>query len=324
MDKFDNDIKRSNTGELENDDGRQHTPAVAAPASADATEDEARRGGPTDNKKANLSVTFEHHGRPRSPRMDSNTSESFPTYADYRQAQHGNFDAFAQRIKRAFLAATMAKPPTADPSSTFPSSPSSLASATSDRNGKDVQLSSISSSDDQLHPSTPSSGGKGGAGTKSTVSTGGRSRSTSAASVLSDIAEKIRSGTMLLGRSITQGGNQQSGSQSHIDRIDGGGSSHGHQHVVTGSFNHKPRARAVSDAGALQVAEMGNGPYHHVGHNSRPTRPSGLVRRSSSQLETISTGAKWDTGGGETGSTRNNTATTTATSYLAPYQPTQD
>ncbi|KAG0037159.1 hypothetical protein BGZ82_003040 [Podila clonocystis] len=39
--------------------------------------------------------------RPRGMTGDSTNSEIYPTYATYRQQQHANFDAFAQRIRKA-------------------------------------------------------------------------------------------------------------------------------------------------------------------------------------------------------------------------------
>ncbi|KAF9084292.1 hypothetical protein BGX23_010667 [Mortierella sp. AD031] len=45
-------------------------------------------------------VTFQT--RPRGNTADSTSSFAYPTFAAYRQAQHVNFDAFAQRVKRAF------------------------------------------------------------------------------------------------------------------------------------------------------------------------------------------------------------------------------
>ncbi|KAF9969966.1 hypothetical protein BGZ73_007470 [Actinomortierella ambigua] len=46
--------------------------------------------------------------RPRAYTGDSTHSEVYPTFATYRQQQHPTFDAFAQRIRRAFIAATTA------------------------------------------------------------------------------------------------------------------------------------------------------------------------------------------------------------------------
>ncbi|KAG0344982.1 hypothetical protein BG005_001538 [Podila minutissima] len=49
------------------------------------------------------SNTVKFQTRPRGNTGDSTNSLNYPTFAAYRQAQHGNFDAFAQRIKRAFI-----------------------------------------------------------------------------------------------------------------------------------------------------------------------------------------------------------------------------
>ncbi|KAI1314974.1 hypothetical protein EDD11_001458 [Mortierella claussenii] len=50
--------------------------------------------------RAHHNVTFQT--RPRGNTTDSTNSTTYPTFAAYRQAQHGNFDAVAQRVKRAF------------------------------------------------------------------------------------------------------------------------------------------------------------------------------------------------------------------------------
>ncbi|KAF9323496.1 hypothetical protein BG006_001399 [Podila minutissima] len=49
------------------------------------------------------SNTVKFQTRPRGNTGDSNNTLNYPTFAAYRQAQHGNFDAFAQRIKQAFI-----------------------------------------------------------------------------------------------------------------------------------------------------------------------------------------------------------------------------
>ncbi|KAG0009383.1 hypothetical protein BGZ82_004048, partial [Podila clonocystis] len=47
--------------------------------------------------------TVKFQTRPRGNTADSTNSLNYPTFAAYRQAQHGNFDAFSQRIKQAFV-----------------------------------------------------------------------------------------------------------------------------------------------------------------------------------------------------------------------------
>lgn len=65
---------------------------------SDGHDDDGHHGG-----RATNNVTFQT--RPRGYTADSTNSEggpAYPTFAAYRQAQHGNLEAFGQRIKRAF------------------------------------------------------------------------------------------------------------------------------------------------------------------------------------------------------------------------------
>ncbi|KAK3812563.1 MAG: hypothetical protein J3R72DRAFT_498645 [Linnemannia gamsii] len=71
---------------------------------ADDTATAAGTGADTNDSSAqsaiHSNVTFQT--RPRGNTADSTSSFAYPTFAAYRQAQHVNFDAFAQRVKRAF------------------------------------------------------------------------------------------------------------------------------------------------------------------------------------------------------------------------------
>ncbi|KAF9164212.1 hypothetical protein DFQ26_001681 [Actinomortierella ambigua] len=62
-------------------------------------------GSPTNGSGGNNNVV-KFQTRARGYTADSTQSEVYPTFATYRQQQHPSFDAFAQRIRRAFVAAT--------------------------------------------------------------------------------------------------------------------------------------------------------------------------------------------------------------------------
>ncbi|KAG0041774.1 hypothetical protein BGZ83_001324 [Gryganskiella cystojenkinii] len=56
----------------------------------------------SDQQGLTVSTTVHFQTRPRALTGEStHSSENYPTYATYRQQQHANFDAFAQRIRRA-------------------------------------------------------------------------------------------------------------------------------------------------------------------------------------------------------------------------------
>ncbi|KAF9166938.1 hypothetical protein BGX21_005994 [Mortierella sp. AD011] len=91
---------------------RLHAPTTAATAAAspkvakgarfaDDSEDEPSSGTPTVARQAN-NVTFQARPGAGFSENSSGSIPTYPTFADYRQSQHGNLDAFAQRIKRAF------------------------------------------------------------------------------------------------------------------------------------------------------------------------------------------------------------------------------
>ncbi|KAF9344791.1 hypothetical protein BGX26_003906 [Mortierella sp. AD094] len=90
---------------------RLHTPTTATAGPkvakgarfADDSENELSSGTPsTPTERHTNNVTFQARPGAGYTEDSSRSVSAYPTYADYRQSQHGNFDAFAQRIKRAF------------------------------------------------------------------------------------------------------------------------------------------------------------------------------------------------------------------------------
>ncbi|KAF9985903.1 hypothetical protein BGZ79_005387, partial [Entomortierella chlamydospora] len=91
---------------------RLHAPTTTATATAspkvakgarfaDDSDDEPSSGTPTVARQTN-NVTFQARPGAGFSEDSSGSIPAYPTFADYRQSQHGNLDAFAQRIKRAF------------------------------------------------------------------------------------------------------------------------------------------------------------------------------------------------------------------------------
>ncbi|KAG0041254.1 hypothetical protein BGZ83_002096 [Gryganskiella cystojenkinii] len=175
-------------------------------ADADSNQDSSddHDGHHTNGRAAN-NVTFQ--ARPRGYTAGSTNSESggpaYPTFAAYRQAQHGNFEAFTQRIKRAFAisqqeeelqriqqqreqeeaAAAAANAATAGSPASNGSSPgihmqSLVAGTASGINNTSNRSLSLSGGSPQQQTQSP------------------RSRSASAASIIGDFAERIKNGTL--------------------------------------------------------------------------------------------------------------------------------
>ncbi|KAF8944008.1 hypothetical protein BGZ47_004766 [Haplosporangium gracile] len=141
--------------------------------------------------------------RSRGYTTDSAHSAEFPTFAVYRQSQHGNFEALAQRFKRAFAIsqqtneqqqqqlAMMQSPAPNELSASMSTDPPSYAQTTGDQ--------TVSSCTAIPLTATTATSGATGAGTG--VQT--RSRSASAASMFSDIAGRLRSGSLFSRSSTT-------------------------------------------------------------------------------------------------------------------------
>lgn len=163
--------------------------------------------------------------RPRGMTGDSTNSEIYPTYATYRQQQHANFDAFAQRIRKALETANaqhrqeqeemmeqqrgaeekeeqirlqnLRDEADAQGSGSGNRQPLPAISATHTRQILEADGSSILG------------GTSAGAGPSQILYVSpikGRPRSSSAASMISNLSEKIRLGSGFFGRSSGVGG----------------------------------------------------------------------------------------------------------------------
>ncbi|KAF9921389.1 hypothetical protein FBU30_008609 [Linnemannia zychae] len=127
-------------------------------------------------------VTFQT--RPRGNTADSTSSFAYPTFAAYRQAQHVNFDAFAQRVKRAFALSQQQQ---------------------EEERQREIEAQELQKQQDELKQQenqqrpTNSRSNSTSAIPSSTLSNppvGGRSRSSSAASMIGDFTERLKSGKL--------------------------------------------------------------------------------------------------------------------------------
>ncbi|KAF9184128.1 hypothetical protein BGZ50_003883 [Haplosporangium sp. Z 11] len=151
--------------------------------------------------RPNNNVTFQT--RPRGNTTDSTNSMAYPTFAAYRQAQHVNFEAFAQRVKRAFVSQQQQQQQL------------QLQQQQEEEELKRQQLTEMElqlnkpedlylrpgySRQDSSTNAVVSGQDPATATTTTTLSTrtatGTRSRSASAASMIGDFAERIKSGTL--------------------------------------------------------------------------------------------------------------------------------
>ncbi|KAG0282659.1 hypothetical protein BGZ96_000259 [Linnemannia gamsii] len=201
----------TSAGELS---GSRHTPRVTITAPGGTGQRSARfvdDGEDTDSdmnssryspsistsRTQQSNVTFQT--RPRGYTTDSAHSAEFPTFAAYRQSQHGNFEALAQRFKKAFALsqqtneqhqqqqqmAMMQSPTPGDSSLSMSTDPPSYSQIT-----VDLAISSPTVIPLTATAATAETTGSLGTGVQS------RSRSASAASMFSDIAGRLRSGSL--------------------------------------------------------------------------------------------------------------------------------
>ncbi|KAF8932732.1 hypothetical protein BGZ47_011204 [Haplosporangium gracile] len=140
-------------------------------------------------------VTFQT--RPRGNTADSTSSFAYPTFAAYRQAQHVNFDAFAQRVKQAFALSQQQQQKQQRELEEQELQKQQLAQQRDEQDGEIKQQHPLSL--DQQRPRSNSTSAvppstlvtnTSGAGT------GTRSRSSSAASMMSDFAERLKAGKL--------------------------------------------------------------------------------------------------------------------------------
>ncbi|KAF9373227.1 hypothetical protein CPB97_000718 [Podila verticillata] len=169
--------------------------------------------------------------RPRGMTGDSTNSEIYPTYATYRQQQRGNFDAFAQRIRKALETAN----------AQHRLEQEELMEQRRREEEEQIRLQNLSETDDgsgggrqplpaisathtrqilEADGSSISSAGEGPSQTLSVSTTKGRPRSSSAASMISNLSEKIRLGSGFFIRSSgvggTTGGRSRAGSDASV------------------------------------------------------------------------------------------------------------
>jgi hypothetical protein len=136
-------------------------------------------------------VTFQT--RPRGNTADSTNSTAYPTFAAYRQAQHGNFEAMAQRVKRAFALSQQQQRQQREEEEAEELKRQQMEQALQqEKDAQELQVRPI-------HSRTPSSTStlRGGALSPPvpTAASGTRSRSASAASMIGDFAERIKNGS---------------------------------------------------------------------------------------------------------------------------------
>ncbi|KAG0287896.1 hypothetical protein BGZ96_008260 [Linnemannia gamsii] len=166
----------------------------------DPTVDKAAAGTDTTGGALQNNVTFQT--RPRGNTADSTSSFAYPTFAAYRQAQHVNFDAFAQRVKRAFALSQQQQQEQQRELEEQELQKQQLAQQQQldDLAEPKQQQQQQPLSLDQQRPSNSRSNSTS-AVPSSTLSTnapapGTRSRSSSAASMMSDLAERIKTGKL--------------------------------------------------------------------------------------------------------------------------------
>ncbi|KAF9967902.1 hypothetical protein BGZ70_007767 [Mortierella alpina] len=129
--------------------------------------------------------------RPRGNTTDSTNSQTYPTFAAYRQAQHVNFDAFAQRVKRAFALSQQQQ----EQQKELRDQEEALKQQEQGQQQQQQQQGDL-----YLRPTNPrqnsSSSVVPAPASTGTTATGTRSRSASAASMIGDFAERIKNGTL--------------------------------------------------------------------------------------------------------------------------------
>ncbi|KAG0279985.1 hypothetical protein BGZ95_011660 [Linnemannia exigua] len=142
-------------------------------------------------------VTFQT--RPRGNTADSTSSFAYPTFAAYRQAQHVNFDAFAQRVKRAFALSQQQRQEQQREMEEQELKKQQLAEQKPLNEQSELKQQQPLSLDQQRP--TNSRSNSASAVPSSTLSTfnnppGTRSRSSSAASMIGDFAERLKAGKL--------------------------------------------------------------------------------------------------------------------------------
>ncbi|KAG9327186.1 hypothetical protein KVV02_000902 [Mortierella alpina] len=179
--------------------------------------------------------------RPRGNTTDSTNSQTYPTFAAYRQAQHVNFDAFAQRVKRAFALSQQQQ----EQQKELLEQEEAL---------KQQQEQGQQQDDLYLRPTNPrhnsSSSVVPAPASTGTTTTGTRSRSASAASMIGDFAERIKNGTLFRRPSVL---NSNSNSSSVV--VVDGQSDNSNDAALKGGSN-KNSTSAHSTNGSSTLVDM--------------------------------------------------------------------
>ncbi|KAG0223836.1 hypothetical protein BGW41_005348 [Actinomortierella wolfii] len=203
--------------------------------------------------------------RARGYTADSTNSEVYPTFATYRQAQHTSFDAFTQRIRRAFVAATEAA---ANATNESNNNNNNGNTNIHQRQGDDGVQSgtplqqpdgSATASGEEGSSNKEKSGGGGlltvekshGSIRSSSSSPRGRPRSTSAASMISNLSEKIKLGNFF-GRSSTSS-RRGSDASSLVQPSGAMGVGIVTPTIITTDADHEPPSTSEEDVAALDV-----------------------------------------------------------------------
>ncbi|KAF8979599.1 hypothetical protein BGZ46_005213 [Entomortierella lignicola] len=124
---------------------------------------------------------------------DDNSVTAFPTFADYRQSQHGNFEAFAQRIKKTFASSQQQQQQQQQQREQQRQQEQKgnnlvgLISLDIEQNGTNNIESATSLSDRKNNNGDDINGGG---------NTNTRRQSTSSVSIFLDLADRIRSGSL--------------------------------------------------------------------------------------------------------------------------------
>ncbi|KAF9290397.1 hypothetical protein BGZ68_007158 [Mortierella alpina] len=224
---------------------------------------------PQERKGAQNAAVVTFQTRPRALTGDSTNSAVYPTYATYRQSQHGNFDAFAQRIRRALESAhaenqlqqqrqeqkeqeelerqqeqTHSIPDNNIISSQDESSEKKLLSALSAAHSRQLMDATETGS------ITSVTGSLGSLSAAKTTGGGGRPRSSSAASIISNLSEKIRlGGTTLFSRT----GRSRAGSDASVSIPTATG-------IVSGVTNASTTSATAAATPAIPSSEPSKAP----------------------------------------------------------------
>ncbi|KAI8600169.1 hypothetical protein EDD21DRAFT_140030 [Dissophora ornata] len=250
----------------------ERPPAVVKGARFAELEDAQQESPLATPARAQRNVKFQT--RPRGNTTDSTNSVAYPTFAAYRQAQHGNFDAFAQRVKRTFAISQQKQQEQQQLEEDL-----RRQQLEQQEQGQPIQDQQLRPSNTRTQSSSsvrilmPPIAAAAAPGIKNNPSSGSgtRSRSASAASMIGDIAERIKNGSFFRRSSIinpaadpaeSTDGNRRSINKTREQSAEG---LSGIEIMVTSSEDDHPLADANAEAetdtnqGEAVVAVVSNG-----------------------------------------------------------------